>query len=120
VWFSNCDRPNAETKQISAISGNTITFDSPITISYRVSHQAQLHYWRTPHTRNAGIENLTAQYADNDNIDFNWCAYCWAYKVENTIWGGAGFGVNFSFRVQLEEFYNHEPVWPAPGGPATT
>jgi hypothetical protein len=115
-WFSNCDRPNAEIKQISAISGNTITFDSPITLSYRVSHQAQLHYWRTPHTRNAGVENLTAQYADNDNIDFNWCAYCWTYKVENTLWLGAGFGVNFSFRVQLDEFYNHEPVWPAPGG----
>jgi hypothetical protein len=115
-WFSNCDRPNAEMKQISAISGNTISFDSPITISYRVSHQAQIHYWRTPHTRNAGVENLTAQYADNDSIDFNWCAYCWAYKVENRLWGGAGFGVNFSFRVQLEEFYNHEPVWPVPGG----
>jgi len=115
-WFSNCDRPSAEIKQISAISGNTITFDSPITISYRVSHQAQLHYWRTPHTRNAGVENLTAQYADDDSIDFNWCAFCWAYRVENTLWGGAGFGVNFSFRVQLEQFYNHEPVWPEPGG----
>jgi hypothetical protein len=115
-WFSNCDRPTSEIKLISAISGKTITFDSPITISYRVSHQAQLHYWRIPHTRNAGVENLTAQYADNDSIDFNWCAYCWAYKVENTLWGGAGFGVNFSFRVQLEEFYNHEPVWPVPGG----
>jgi hypothetical protein len=115
-WFSNCDRPTSEIKQISAISGNTITFDSPVTISYRVSHQAQLHYWRTPQTRNAGVENLTAQYADNDSIDFNWCAYCWAYKVENTRWNGAGFGVNFSFRVQLEEFYNHEPVFPVPGG----
>ncbi len=115
-WFSNCDRPNAEIKQISAMSGNTITFDSPITLSYRVGHKAQLHHWRMPHTRNAGVENLTAQYADNDNIDFNWCAYCWAYNVENTLWSGAGFGVNASFRVQLEAFYNHEPVWPAPGG----
>jgi hypothetical protein len=115
-WFSNCDRPSAEIKQISAISGNTITFDSPITLSYRVSHQAQVHCWRTSHTRNAGVEDLTAQYADNDSIDFNWCAYCWAYKVENTLWNGAGFGVNSSFRVQLEEFYNHDPVWPAPGG----
>ena len=119
-WFSNCDRPSAEIKQISAISGNTITFDSPITLSYRVSHQAQLHCWRTSYTRNAGVEDLTAQYADNDSIDFNWCAYCWAYKVENALWNGAGFGVNSSFRVQLEEFYNHDPVWPAPGAPATT
>src|SRR5262249_46988253 len=27
-WFANCDRPTNEIKQISAISGNTITFDS--------------------------------------------------------------------------------------------
>jgi hypothetical protein len=98
------------------LSENSITFDSPITLSYRVGHKAQLHYWRTPHTRNAGIENLTAQHADNDSIDFNWCAFCWAYRVENTRWSGAGFGVNACFRLQLEEFYNHEPVWPVPGG----
>jgi hypothetical protein len=56
---------------ISAMSKNSITFDSPITLSYRVGHEAQVHCWRTPHTRNAGVENLTAQHADNDNIDFN-------------------------------------------------
>ena len=71
--------PTAEIKQISAISGNTITFDSPVTISYRVSHQAQLYYWQTPHTRNAGVENMTLngrrqrQYAIS-----SWAAYCWA------------------------------------------
>jgi len=115
-WFSNCDRPTSEYHQISAISGNTITFDSPLTISYRASHQAQLYYFATPFTKNAGIEDMTVEHGDNDNIDFNWCAYCWASKVENTLWGGAGFGINSSFRVQLEEFYNHEPVWPVPGG----
>jgi hypothetical protein len=44
------------------------------------------------------------------------CAYCWADKVENTLWSGAGFGVNASFRVQLEGFYNYDPAWPVPGG----
>ena len=54
-WFSNCDRPTNEMHRITAISGNTITFDSPLTISYRVSHQAQLHYFQTPLTENAGV-----------------------------------------------------------------
>ena len=115
-WFSNCDRVTVEIKRIAAISGNTITFDSPLTISYRVSHQAQLYYWQTRFTENAGVENMTVEHGDDDNIDFNWCAYCWANNVKNTLWLGAGFGVNNSFRVQLEEFYNHEPVWPVPGG----
>jgi hypothetical protein len=115
-WFSNCDRPTNEIKQISAISGNTITFDSPITISYRVSHQAQLHYWRTPHTRRAGIEHLTISNGDDSNIRFLWCAYCWAKNVESLRWLGAGFDLDSSFRVQLDGVYVHNGVWPVPGG----
>ena len=48
-WFSNCDRPTNEMHRISAISGDAITFNSPVTISYRLSHQAKLYQWRTPH-----------------------------------------------------------------------
>jgi hypothetical protein len=115
-WFSNCDRPTAEIKRISSISGNTITFDTPVTISYRTSHQAQLYYWATQPTENAGVENLTVSGGDDNNITFAWCAYCWAYKVENTLWLDDGFGINDSFRVQLEEVYVHKAVWPVPGG----
>jgi len=115
-WFSNCDRPTAEMHRIASISGNTITFDSPVTISYRVGHKAQLYYYQTPLTEQAGLEQLTVEHGDDDNIDFTWCAYCWAYNVESTLWLGAGFGVSNSFRVELNEFYVHKPVWPVPGG----
>jgi len=115
-WFSNCDRPTNEMHRIAAISGNVITFDSPIMISYRVSHQAQLHRWQTHHTHNAGVENLTVSNGDDGNIKFLWCAYCWAYNVENTLWLGGGFDINFSFRVQLEGVYVHNPAWPVSGG----
>jgi hypothetical protein len=115
-WFSKCDRPTSEFHKISGISGKTITFDSPLTISYRVSHQARLYYFQPPFVKNAGVEQMTVEHGDDDNVDFNWCAYCWANNVENLLWLGAGFGVNNSFRVQLEEFYNHKPVWPVPGG----
>jgi hypothetical protein len=114
--FQNCDRATSEIKTISSISGNTIIFDSPVMISYRVANQAQLHHWATPHTQGAGVENLTAEHGDDGSIRFEWCAYCWARGVENTMWLGEGFAVDSSFRVQLEEFYNHEPVWPVPGG----
>jgi hypothetical protein len=115
-WFSNCDRPTSEIKQISAISGNTISFDSPITISYRVNHQAQLHYWQASHTRGAGVENMTLRGGDNGNLRFEWAAYCWAENVESTLWLEEGFAIDNSFRVQLEEFYVHRPAWPVPGG----
>lgn len=115
-WFSNCDRPTAEMHRIAAISGNTITFDSPATISYRTSHQAQLYHFQTPLTQQAGIEQLTVEHGDDDNIDFSWCAYCWASNVESTLWLGAGFSISNSFRVELNAFYVHKPVWPVPGG----
>jgi hypothetical protein len=115
-WFGNCDRPTSEIKQISAIAGNTISFDSPVTISYRVGHQAQLHYWQTPHTRNAGVENMTLRGGDNGNLRFEWAAYCWAQNVESTLWLEEGIAIDNSFRVQLEKFYVHQPTWPVPGG----
>jgi len=115
-WFSNCDRPTAEMHRINAISGNTITFDSPATISYRTSHNAQLYAFQTPLTEQAGVEAMTVAHGDDDNIDFSWCAYCWASNVESTLWLGAGFGISDSFRVELNAFYVHKPVWPVPGG----
>jgi len=115
-WFSNCDRPTAEMHRIAAISGNTITFDSPATISYRTSHNAQLYYYKTPFTERAGLEQLTVEHGDDDNIEFTWCANCWASNVESTLWLGAGFSISNSFRVELNEFYVHKPVWPVPGG----
>jgi hypothetical protein len=115
-WFSNCDRPTNEIKQISAISGNTITFNSPMTISYRVSHAAQLHYYQTPHTMDVGVENMTLQHGDDGNLKFEWCAYCWAKNVENTLWLNDGFDIDASFRVQLEGVYVHNAVWPVNGG----
>ncbi len=119
-WFSNLDRFTNEIKKIASISGNTITFDSPLTSNYRTSHTAQLYNFTTPFTQQAGVEDLTVQYSDYGAILFSSCAYCWANKVEATLFlGQGGFGafafVN-SFRSQLEEVYAHKGVWPVEGG----
>jgi len=34
-WFARGDRPTNEIKQIASVAGNTVTFTSPLTISYR-------------------------------------------------------------------------------------
>jgi hypothetical protein len=115
-YFSNCDRPTSEIHLITAISGNTITFDSPITISYRVNHQAQLYYFQTPFVINAGVEDMTLQFADQGNIQFRWTAYCWAKNVESRNWLNGGFVLSYAFRDQLEEVWSHDAVWPVPGG----
>jgi hypothetical protein len=115
-WFSNCDRPTNEMHQITAISGNTITFSSPLTISYRASHKAQLYAYAAAFVQNAGVENMSLSGGDYGNLQFEQAAYCWAKNVEDTLWLGEGIAIDFSFRVQLEEFYVHNAAWPVSGG----
>ncbi|MBX4191245.1 MAG: hypothetical protein KW804_00370 [Candidatus Doudnabacteria bacterium] len=114
-WFSRCDRPTNEMHQISSISGNTVTFDSPLMISYRVSHQAQLVPYSNM-VQKAGLENVTVQGGDSGNVNINQCAYCWSQNVENTFWLGHGFNIVESFRSQLEGVYAHNAAWPVNGG----
>jgi hypothetical protein len=115
-WFSNCDRPTNEMHQISAISGNTITFNSPLTISYRVSHQAQLHNYSPTQTQYAGVENMTLSGGDDGNLRFEGAAYCWAKNIEDMLWLNEGIAIDYSFRIQLEDFYVHNAAWPVNGG----
>ena len=80
--------------QISAISGNTITFNSPLTISYRGSHQAKLYNFTPAPTTNAGVESMTLSSGDDDQLIFQNAAYCWAKNVESTLWLEGNYGFN--------------------------
>jgi hypothetical protein len=115
-WFSRLDRPTAEIKEIASVSANTITFTTPIHISYRASHAAQLSRYALQHVNNAGVEDLTLTGGDAGNLRFNWAAKSWARNVESTVWHGEGFAIHASFRVELREFYVHDGAWSQPGG----
>jgi hypothetical protein len=65
-WFSRYDRPTNEIKEVVSVSGNTVTFTSPLAIGYRASHTAQLTRYtlsgsqsgcNSIHVTNAGVEN---------------------------------------------------------------
>jgi hypothetical protein len=109
-WFSRSDRPTAEIKQIASVSGATVTFTTPIHISYRTSHAAQLSRYGLPHVKNAGVEDLKLTGGDNGNLRFEWAALSWARNVENTAWHDEGFAIDSSFRIELREFYVHDAV----------
>ena len=42
-------------------------------------------------TKHAGIDNVSVSNGDDDNIDFELCAYCWVKSVESSVWNGRGF-----------------------------
>jgi hypothetical protein len=117
-WFSRTDRPTCEIKEIASVAGTTITFTTPLHISYRTSHTAQLTRYTggNVHVKNAGVEDFTVLGGADGQVRFEASAYCWAKNIENTQWIGEGFAVNNSFRVEIRDSYIHDGSWPEPGG----
>ena len=124
-WFSRIDRPTNEIKEVASVSGNTVTFTSPLTIGYGMSHTAQLTRYtltgsqsaaNSIHVTNAGVENLTLNGGADGELLFEAAAYSWAKSVEMTQWMGAGIGMDSSFRIEVRDSYLHTGSWPMPGG----
>lgn len=127
-----CDRYTNEIKQIASVGAGpcpgtncTITFNSPLTISYRTSHTAHVAaiYGKSlsyPVTYYVGVENLTLQNADGSSIVMDACAYCWVKNEEDTIMSGyysnGSIAIEEGFRDQLEGVYSHKGTHPFPGG----
>jgi hypothetical protein len=124
-WFSRFDRPTNEIKEIASVSGNTISFTSPLTIGYRVSHSAQLTRY-TPtgsqstgnsvHVTNAGVEDLSMYGGADGGLRFENAAYSWAKNIEVTQWIGEGVAIDGSFRIEVRDSNLHTGSWPTPGG----
>jgi hypothetical protein len=124
-WFSRFDRPTNEVKEVASVSGNTITFTSPLSIAYWVGHSAQLtRYTKTGsqstadsrHVVNAGVENLSLRGGADGALRFQNAAYSWAKNVEITQWLGEGVAINGAFHVEVRDSYIHQGSWPEPGG----
>jgi hypothetical protein len=118
TWFSRSGRPVNEIKEIASVSGNAITFTTPIHIDYRVSHTAQLirYTGNDVQVKHAGIENLKVVGGSDGGIRFQSAAYSWVKGIEDTVWLGEGIAVNNSFRVEVRDSYIHDGAWSAPGG----
>ena len=117
-WFSRQDRPQNEIKEIAAVSGNTITFTSPLHKSYRASRYAELTTYTGGNAQvvGAGVENLSAVGGGNGGIRFENTAYAWAKNIEVTAWWGEGVAFDGAFRTELRDSYIHDTAWPSPGG----
>jgi hypothetical protein len=116
TWFSRSGRPIAEVKQIASVSGNVVTFTSPLHIDYPTSKAAQLTRFSDTHVQNAGVEDLRTTGASDGSIRFEAAAYCWAKDVEVSTWYGEGVAINSSFRVEVRDSYIHDAAYPSPGG----
>jgi hypothetical protein len=120
-WYCRQDRVTNEIKEVASVAGNVITFTSPLHISYRTSHTAQLTRYTDVgnggvHIAYAGIEDLTVTRGTNGNIIFTCAAYSWMKNVENSVFHGGGVAIHNSFRLEIRDSYIHDAAWPCPGG----
>jgi hypothetical protein len=117
-WFSRTNRPVNELKEIASVSGNVITFTSPLSLLYPVSKAAQVTRYTggNVHVTNAGIEDLSVSGGGDGNLRFEAAAYSWIKNVEDSVWLGEGVAINHSYRVVVRESYIHNGAWPEPGG----
>jgi hypothetical protein len=117
-WFARADRPTNEIKEIATVSERVITFTTPLHITYRTSHVAQLTRYTgaNVHVKSAGVEDFTVVGGADGQIRFEDAAYSWAKNIENTQWLGEGFAVDGSFRIEIRDSYIHDGSWPQPGG----
>ena len=125
-WFCRPDRPTCEIKEIASVNGNVVTFTTPLHISYRTNHLAQL----TPYSdysgalpdrasaqvTYAGLEAMTVLGGADGQVRFEDAAYSWAENIENTQWLGEGFAVDGCFRIEIRGSNIHDGSWPEPGG----
>jgi hypothetical protein len=119
AYSVRCGGVVEELKHIIGVSGNVVTFDSPVMISYRVARTAQLHdYPASSFVTGAAIENMTVQGGDEGNVVAQGCYECWAHKVESTVWLNAGgFAMyNGTMRFQVDFSWVHNAAWPVNGG----
>ena len=121
-WFTNgrLNRSITQLVEVTAVNGNTITFNTPLHTTFTVANSAQVTRYQAPFLRMAGIEDLFVWGGEggdfHGNIPVNNCAYCWVKNVEATWSVGTDIGFYSTFRSELRDSFIHETSNPDPGG----
>ncbi len=118
TWFSRAARPINEVKRIASVSGNVITFTTPLHIDYPTTKASQVTRYQDVHVQNAGVESLKMLRGSDGTMRFEVAAFCWVKNVEITVWEGEGVAINNAFGVEVRDSYIHEAAYSTPGGGA--
>ncbi len=122
-FFRN-KRPLSEIKKIANVSGTTITFTSPLTITYYQSRTAQLTRWKNNTlSSNAmavgiGVESLEFYGGSAGGVQMQGCAGCWLKQVNIWDYRGEGAKVVSAFQSEIRDSYIHDGAYSEPGGVA--
>ena len=140
-WFARQDRPLNQIVEITGISGNTVSFNTPLHYDFtpgvgtfgpgssgaQLSRFGQWDYFRdggsppvAPFNKWVGIEDLHVYGGmggdGHGNISMGCSAYSWIRNVNAEYAVGTGISLNACFRCELRDSYSHETPDPNPGG----
>ena len=118
-WHSRAGRPLSEIKEVTAVSGNTVTFSTPVHITYTTAKAAQLVRYSgddSAHVRSAGVEDMTLTGGSEGNVSFSSAAYSWAKNIECTLYGIPCVDITHSFRLEIRDSIIRRTIHPYPGG----
>ena len=131
-WFGDCDattdptgRPLGQILEIASISGNTLTFTTPLHIDFKTALAARLAKMGDgdnviPPVKYTGVEDLYVAYGEGGdgggNISLYGAGYCWVKNVESDKSNGSNINMVSTLRCVLRDSYIHSTVNPTPGG----
>ena len=116
-WFTRFDRPVGQMLEIASIVGSTVSFTTPLHISFDTAHAAELTRYRLPFgARSAGVEDLYVRGGQDDNVTLRFAMYSWVRNVESDWSTGDSFALDACFRCVLRDSYAHDTPNPYPGG----
>lgn len=119
-WFMRQDRSLSQILEVKSISGNTVTFATPLHCTFQVTYKAQLSRYSQTVSKSIGIENM--QFFGgcggdwHGNVAMSLCSYSWFKGVEAAWSVGTSIGLYGCYRCEVRDSYIHESADPNPGG----
>jgi hypothetical protein len=119
-WFVRQDRSLNQIVKVTAVQGTTLTFETPLNITFKTAYAAQVSRFALPWTHGVGVEDIYfygGMGGDwHGNVSVNQCDSCWIKHVEGHYAIGTNIGFYGTYRSELRDSYIHETPSPDPGG----
>src|SRR6185436_9174809 len=114
-WFTRYDRPVGQMLEIASISGNAVSFTTPLHIAFDTAHRAQITRYTIPYgAKYAGVEDLYVRGGQDDNVTLRFALYSWVKGVESEWSMGDSFALDSCLRCVLRDSYAHDTPNPYP------
>jgi hypothetical protein len=116
-WDGSQDRLLGQIVEVTGVSGNTVTFNPPLYITYKSALSPQAYPF-TMGAKYAGVESLTVR-ANKTGYDENFlmhqAAYCWIKDVESDFADGDHVQLWWTFRSEVRDSFIHDGFSHGPG-----